>query len=173
MKRITFLGALIIVVLISHPGVPAEAAATSTPLVENTSTSTNVHNRAAVESRVREYFTDVPVMIEIARCESNFRQFTDGGSVLGGGSGGGMVGVFQLYGDVHDNAATNLGFDINTLEGNIGYARHLYESSGTDPWLSCVPTVAETNIQLLHRIDLLKQLLSLLQQLLALQLSMR
>ena len=39
----------------------------------------------SVEATVREYFADIPVMIEIARCESKFRQFADSGNVLRGG----------------------------------------------------------------------------------------
>jgi hypothetical protein len=112
-------------------------------------------------------------MIEIARCESNFRQFTDSGSVLRGGAGGGMVGVFQFLGNIHMAPALTLGFDINTLEGNLGYAKNLYQSQGSTPWRSCVPATVNTNIdsqvQLLAKIELLKQLLALLQQLLALQ----
>lgn len=172
MNKMLFLGALFFVGLFSFQITPVEATTTSGLLVENnTSVSTSTHNKADVESRVREYFIDIPVMIEIAKCESNFRQFTDGGSVLNAGAG--MIGVFQIYDTVHAAAALELGFEINTLEGNLGYARHLYESSGTNPWRSCVPTMAEINTQLLHRIELLKKLLSLLQQLLALQLTMR
>lgn len=150
----------------------AEAAATSS-VSTATANSVTVHDRALIESRVREYFADIPVMIEIARCESNFRQFTDNGSVLRGGAGGGMVGVFQFYVEVHINAAIGLGFDINTLEGNLGYARHLYQSSGTRPWQSCVPTIAELDANTQLRIQLMKQLILLLQQLLALEMAVR
>jgi hypothetical protein len=89
-----------------------------------------------VEEAVREYFKEIPVMIEVARCESKFRQFNTDGSVLFGGWGGGMTGVFQLYDSVHRSAALALGFDISTLEGNLGYAKHLYATSGTTPWNS-------------------------------------
>jgi hypothetical protein len=132
-----------------------------------------IHDKAEVEALVRETFANTPVMIEVAKCESSFRQYTDGGSVFRGGAGGEMVGVFQFYGSVHAVTALTLGFNIDTLEGNVGYAKHLYESSGTDPWKSCVPVVINTstysNAQLLAKIELLKQLVSLLQQLLALQ----
>jgi len=176
MYKITLLFALFFVSLFSFQFSIVEAAATSSVTSEAT-TSVSIQDRALVESRVREYFGDIPIMIEIARCESNFRQFTDSGSVLRGGAGGGMVGVFQFFGNIHANAAIGLGFDINTLEGNLGYARNLYQISGTTPWKSCVPiitnTTTESDAQLLKKIDLLKQLISLLQQLLALQVSMR
>lgn len=89
-----------------------------------------------VESLVRAEFADAPVMIEIARCESKFRQYTDAGNPLYGGYGGGMVGIFQVYADVHRSFAKSLGMDIETAEGNIAYARYLYDSESTRPWNS-------------------------------------
>jgi len=93
-------------------------------------------NLESVEDRVRNYFKDSPVMIEIARCESKFQHYGSDGRTLRGGWLGGMVGVFQLFERVHINGAKALGFDINTLEGNLGYAKHLYTTSGTKPWNS-------------------------------------
>lgn len=127
-----------------------------------------------VEAQVREYFADIPVMIDIAKCESNFRQFTDSGSVLRGG--GEFVGIFQIYESVHAKAATALGFDLATVEGNMSYARHLYEQSGTTPWKSCVPEMVSTNgtpitseAAKIERIKLLNQIILLLKQVMALQ----
>lgn len=88
------------------------------------------------EAQVRESFADIPIMIEIARCESKFTQFSESGAVLHGGMGGKMVGVFQVYGDVHAPFAQSLGMNIETLEGNLAYAKYLYEREGTTPWLS-------------------------------------
>ena len=59
------------------------------------------YGQTASETTVRDYFSDIPVMIEIARCESNFRQFTENGDVVRGGSGGGMVGMFQFFEACH------------------------------------------------------------------------
>jgi peptidoglycan hydrolase-like protein with peptidoglycan-binding domain len=91
---------------------------------------------ATVEAMVRATFADAPVMIRVADCESKFRQFTDSGNVLHGGTGGKMIGVYQLYGDIHRSAADKLGFNIDTMLGNISYARYLYDQEGTDPWMS-------------------------------------
>jgi hypothetical protein len=126
-----------------------------------------------IETKLRTYFADVPVMIDIARCESNFRQFTDSGNVFYGGAGGGMIGIFQFHESVHSATARSLGFDLTTVEGNVGYARHLYQQSGTSPWRSCVPaiTAPSSDADLLLRIELLKQVISLLQQLLELKLA--
>jgi len=89
-----------------------------------------------VEAEVRSYFADIPVMASIAKCESEFTQFGGGGASLHGGAGGGMVGVFQINENIHDAYARNLGMDIDTLEGNLAYARYLYEREGTVPWNS-------------------------------------
>ncbi len=146
----------------------AEAAtktktATATPL-----------SREASEKRVREFFKDTPVMIEIARCESNFRQFTDAGTVLRGGDSGGMVGIFQFFESIHAEPAKALGFDITTLEGNLGYAKHLYEQQSTTPWepaRSCwdiKPSIAKspaTQAELKAKIRQLTELIALLQRL--------
>ena len=91
-----------------------------------------------VESRVRAYFADAPIMISIAKCESEFRQFGASGA-LHGGAGRAMVGVFQVHSDVHADFALSKGMDIYTLEGNLAYARYLYEREGTRPWLSSFP----------------------------------
>lgn len=103
------------------------------------SASAQVGLNVDVEAKVREYFADTPVMIEIARCESKFRQFTDAGNPLYGGYGRGMVGVFQLYEDIHGDSARGKGMDITTLDGNIAYAKYLYEREGTQPWMSSFP----------------------------------
>jgi hypothetical protein len=122
-----------------------------------------------VEAKVRTFFKDTPVMAEIARCESKFRQFTDSGSVLRGGAGGEMVGVFQFYERIHAAGAAALGFDLATLEGNLGYAKHLYETEGTTPWNSaryCWEHAAETTSP--NRAELLakiKELTLLIQEL--------
>ncbi|MES2966336.1 MAG: hypothetical protein V4668_00950 [Patescibacteria group bacterium] len=166
----------VVIILFSlqvHTAETASAAtATSTPTVMTT------HDAVAVEKRVREYFADIPVMIEIARCESKFRQFTDSGSVLRGGGNAGMVGIFQFYEIIHKKAALALGFDIDTVEGNLGYARHLYTQSGHTPWASCVPdvipvatTLSTANKEL--QIKLLTQVLTLLQELLKMELARR
>jgi len=168
----------------SLPAATVTASTTaSTTIVVATSTPVK-QTPAEIEKRVREYFADVPVMIDIARCESKFRQFTDSGNVLRGGSGGMMVGIFQFFESIHTKAAKNLGFDLLTVEGNLGYARHLYTESGTTPWASCVPAVVSTPVIVTPvapvqlsakneklKIELLKQVIVLLKELLKLELA--
>ena len=87
-----------------------------------------------VEEYVREYFADIPVMAEIAKCESQFRQFNKNGQVLQN-PGSTAVGVFQIMGSIHAELADEkLGLDIYSLQGNAAYARYLYDKQGTKPW---------------------------------------
>jgi len=152
---------------------PAALAASSSTAATSTSSQT-------VEETVREYFADIPVMIEVARCESKFRQFTDSGNVLRGGSGGQMVGVYQFFDRYHESPAYDLGFDIETLKGNLAYAKHVYEIEGTDPWNSArncwdVPRVTAptsndvTDDMLREQIMLLEKIIKLLQTLINLR----
>jgi hypothetical protein len=86
-----------------------------------------------VEEYVREYFADEPILIEIARCESQFRQFGANGKVLKNPNSTAM-GVMQIMASIHTKPADNLGLDILTIDGNLEYARHLYEEQGVKPW---------------------------------------
>ncbi len=90
----------------------------------------------SVEKIVRGAFSDMPDMIKIAQCESGFRQYAPDGSVLRG-SVSRYVGIFQIDENIHTQPATGLSFDIQTVEGNIGYARYLYLKSGPGPWKDC------------------------------------
>lgn len=72
-------------------------------------------------------------MAAIASCESDFTQFRVDGSVLRGGYKGRMIGIYQIA-PMHIPAATTLGLNVETTEGNMAFARHLYEESGTRPW---------------------------------------
>jgi hypothetical protein len=148
--------------------VPAQAAES----VASTTASTTKLTPVEIEAKVRAAFADVPVMIEIARCESKFRQFTDAGNVFYGGQGQGMIGIFQFYESIHKPIATTLGYDLATVDGNIAYAKHLYKEQGVTPWQSCVPAtvpVLDANTQ--KRIEIMKQIIGLLQQLLAMKLA--
>lgn len=116
---------------------PAVALSAASPIVMST------------EARVRAYFWDLPVMSAIAKCESEFMQFNSEGAVLRGGYRKSMIGIFQVA-PLHTPKATALGIDIKTVEGNMAFARHLYEESGTRPWLasrSCWQHLPETSMK--------------------------
>jgi hypothetical protein len=100
-----------------------EAAGTKAPY------STNI-----VEQEVREYFADIPVMVEIARCESTFRHTLEDGSVLRGVVDNRDLGVMQINTGYHQATADKLGLDLHDIQDNMAYARYLYEKQGTQPW---------------------------------------
>ena len=90
--------------------------------------------KQGTEAAVREYFKDIPVMIQIARCESRFRHTLADGSVLRGEVDSRDIGVMQVNSFYHGATAAALGLDLNILTDNMAYARHLYMKEGTKPW---------------------------------------
>lgn len=87
-----------------------------------------------IEVEVRAYFSDTPILAEIARCESQFRQFDEEGKPLMNAEGSSATGVMQILASVHEEEARKYGLDIRQLYGNLAYAKHLYEQQGTKPW---------------------------------------
>ncbi len=86
-----------------------------------------------VEEYVREYYADTPVLAEIAKCESRMRQFDNDGNILKNPNST-AVGIMQIMSSIHDPFADKLGIDIYTVQGNLAYAKFLYEEKGTAPW---------------------------------------
>jgi hypothetical protein len=104
-----------------------------------------------VEDLVSKYFADAPVMIAVASCESDFHQFDDAsGKPLHGGYKKHMVGIFQILDGLHRDVAIALGFDIDTIEGNIKYARYLYDHDGTTPWLDSASCWQKGHVAVRH-----------------------
>lgn len=138
MKSVNVL--LILILLVSVSLVLEIERALATDKVEEVtvhSTSTSVEPVADnSEEYVRTFFKDTPVLIDIARCESKFRQFTDSGAVFRGGQDGGMIGIFQFNENYHKADAAMLGFNLETVSGNSAYAKYLYTERGTDPWIA-------------------------------------
>lgn len=97
-----------------------------------------------VETVVREYFADIPVMVQVARCESTFRHWRTDGSVLTGRVDNADTGVMQINKRYHEEAAIRLGLDLDQIEDNLAYARHLYEEQGTQPWSASQPCWGQT-----------------------------
>jgi len=111
--------------------------------------SVSPESRAAVnpitlEVHVKEYFKDTPIMAEIAKCESTYRQLTKDGKILRGEVNRADVGVMQINELYHAKQAKEMGFDIKTLDGNLAYAKWLYEKEGTKPWSSSKPCWGRT-----------------------------
>ena len=99
-----------------------------------------------VEQYVREYFAGQPVMIEIARCESRFKQFDSDGSIHRGVVNNQDLGVMQVNERYHGQVADKLGLDLYTIQGNVAYAKYLYEKQGTQPWISSSPCWSKSKV---------------------------
>lgn len=87
-----------------------------------------------LEQYVREYYKNTPILAEIARCESQFRQFRTNGKVIRGKENPADVGIMQINEYYHREKAKTIGFDLYSLEGNIAYAEYLFEREGGKPW---------------------------------------
>lgn len=95
--------------------------------------SNQIRDRSEIRELVERTFGENHPMLAVARCESDFRQYDNSGEVLRNPRSGAM-GVFQLLESYHREPAERLGIDIFTAEGNIAYAKKLYESLGLAPW---------------------------------------
>src|SRR6185503_2906496 len=73
--------------------IPAQA---STVTQEATTSSSSLTDSKAVMAYVKAQYASEPLLIDIARCESTFRQFDENGQVLRGKVNKGDVGVMQI-----------------------------------------------------------------------------
>jgi hypothetical protein len=109
--------------------VPAQAPATST-IAENLPLTS-----VSVEAYIRDYYKDSPILAEVAKCESTFRQFDSRGRVIRGIENPDDVGAMQINLFYHGESAEKLGYDLYTLDGNLGFAKWLYGKYGSNPWV--------------------------------------
>ncbi len=116
------------------------------PKVENSSykvvkevSNKEIEKMMSTEQYIRQYFKDIPIMIQIARCESTFRHLDEDGEIHRGRVNNADVGVMQINEYYHLETAEQKGLDIHTIEGNTAYARDLYERQGVQPWNSSRP----------------------------------
>lgn len=93
----------------------------------------------ATEAIVRAYFKDIPIMIEVARCESTFRHELADGSILRGVVDPADTGVMQINKRYHEKTANSMNLNLEVIEDNMAYARHLYEKQGVQPWSASAP----------------------------------
>lgn len=116
------------------------------PKIENSSykvvkeiSNKEIESLMSTEKYIREYFKDIPIMIQIARCESTFRHLDEDGEIHRGRVNNADVGVMQINEFYHLDQAEKKNYNIYTIEGNTAYARDLYERQGTQPWKSSKP----------------------------------
>ena len=99
------------------------------------STTTAFTDNTNVMAYVKAQYASDPILIDIARCESAFRQYdAKTGEVLHGAQDNQDIGVMQINERYQGAKAASLGYDIDTVEGNVAYAKYLYETQGGGPW---------------------------------------
>lgn len=103
-----------------------------------------VVERLETESVVRDYFKDIPILSEIARCESHFRHTLPDGTILKGRVDSADTGVMQINKRYHGQKAAELDLNLENLQDNLAYARYLYEKQGTTPWKASSACWGET-----------------------------
>ena len=118
----------------------ASSTSSTTPIVRQA----DMTNSKTIEKLVRTTYADEPILIEIARCESTFRQFDTSGSILRGKVNKADVGIMQINEKYHAEDATKLGINIYTPEGNLAFGKYLYNKYGSQPWISSSPCWADS-----------------------------
>lgn len=109
-------------------------ANTGEEVVNMNTIAADTNDPKIMEAYLRKEYIDTPILVEIARCESNFKQFDKNGDVVRGIVNSADIGVMQINEMYHDKTAKILGYDLHTIAGNIAYAKHLYEEQGSKPW---------------------------------------
>jgi soluble lytic murein transglycosylase-like protein len=112
----------------------ASTTSSSTSIVSQTIDQQGINDPKAIMAYVKNYYADEPLLIEIARCESGFRQYDKDGNLVHGNVNKADIGVMQINETYHLERAKKLGYDITTVEGNVAYGRYLYENEGAAPW---------------------------------------
>jgi hypothetical protein len=80
-------------------------------------------------------FWDSPEMVAIIECESNFIHYKTDGTVLQGRVTPRDTGVAQINRDYHEESAEEMGYDLDDVYGNLGFARALFEADGKQAWV--------------------------------------
>ncbi len=128
----------------------ASAAVVNAPVIEATSTTNLVvpeqetsavpaEQIISVQQYVNNYYSKTPILAKVAKCESQYRQFTTNGDVLRGREVREDVGLMQINETYHKADSIKLGYNIYSMEGNLAYGQYLYDHQGLAPWSASAP----------------------------------
>jgi hypothetical protein len=115
------------------------ASALSAPQDISALQAEDIKNPETLGAYVREYYKETPILADIAWCESRMRHVTKDGEIFRGVENSKDIGVMQINTRFHEATATDMGIDIYSLQGNLEYAKYLYEKEGTKPWKASKP----------------------------------
>jgi len=127
---------------------------TSEPLVNKVEVKKEITlTKKEILDRAKVIFKEDPILLDIALCESSLRHYGADGEVLKGKVNSADIGLMQINTKYHAEKASELGFDLQTPEGNMQYAKWLYDKEGGQPWISSSKcwrdTVANKNSKVL------------------------
>lgn len=120
-------------------GSPSVAVAQDINNSESTQSQKVIESPITLKSYVEAYFKETPILAKISKCESRFRQLGSDGQVLRGKVNSDDVGLMQINEHYHGAKAESLGLDLETIDGNLAYAKYLYNKEGTKPWNASAP----------------------------------
>ncbi len=89
-----------------------------------------------IVSTSSKYGLDTEMALRIAKCESGLQQYDTDGKVVRGKVNPKDVGIFQINEAYHLKQSEELGYDIYSTDGNIGYALWLMKHGGSQHWRS-------------------------------------
>ena len=89
-----------------------------------------------IQKKVEETFGKDHILVHIAQCESNFTHWNANGRIYRGEVNPQDIGVMQINTYYHGREARRLGYNLKSLDGNMAYAKYLYDHEGTKPWNS-------------------------------------
>jgi vacuolar-type H+-ATPase subunit F/Vma7 len=92
-----------------------------------------------LKEKIMETFKDEPLLVQIAKCESGYRQYDSKGNILRGIVNNKDVGIMQINEGYHLERAKELGIDIYSVDGNLAYAKLMYHEQGGMPWKASSP----------------------------------
>lgn len=128
-----------------NQGSPASVAVVA--VADNNISAINPKDVNDVARFVKQYYKDTPILIKVAKCESDMRQFDENGKILRGRANSDDVGVMQINEKYHLEDSKKMGIDIYTLEGNLKYGMYLYKEQGVSPWKASSPCWNTGNTQ--------------------------
>ena len=121
------------------------ASSSQSQIEQSTTSEARFMDSKVLEAYIKSEDADKPILVDIARCESTFRQFDQTGNILRGVVNDKDVGVMQINETYHADEAAKLGLNIYTVEGNVAFGRYLYDKYGAQPWISSSPCWGSSN----------------------------
>lgn len=104
------------------------------------------HTVQGVKNAIIEHFGPNSPMLDVARCESTYRQYDDSGNVLLGIVNPKDRGIFQINAGYWLQYGLDHGWDIDTGEGNMLMADYLYHKYGLQPWAPSFPCMFRNSV---------------------------